>query len=200
VQVNSIEKQLELGAEWSEKYIHQAYPKWKFHWSKPDQCVSNAEEEAKLGAGWADTSAAFAPYRDPARARPQHPDPLKWLADWMVPGLSPNHREKLKAQLLEAHAAFWKAPERTSAAVDSMRLAFDGIAKVLLEAEILTEQLLESDIPLLVWDSAIAGGWWHLASEERKDIFPERLGHYWVWRDDGELGPTWMAGRFHSSL
>jgi hypothetical protein len=74
VQVNSIEKQLELGAEWSEKYIHQAYPKWKFHWSKPDQCVSNAEEEAKLGAGWADTSAAFAPYRDPARARPQHPD------------------------------------------------------------------------------------------------------------------------------
>jgi hypothetical protein len=101
---------------------------------------------------------------------------------------------------LEAHAAFWKAPERTSAAVDSMRLAFDGIAKVLLEAEILTEQLLESDIPLLVWDSAIAGGWWHLASEERKDIFPERLGHYWVWRDDGELGPTWMAGRFHSSL
>ena len=150
------------------------------HWIKPDQRVANAEEEAKLGAGWADSAAAFTPYKDPARARPQHPDPLKWLADWMVPGLSPNHREKLKAQLLEAHAAFWKAPERPSAAVDSMRLAFDGIAKVLLEAEILTEQLLESDIPLLVWDSAIAGGWWHLASEERKDIFPERLGHYWV--------------------
>jgi hypothetical protein len=190
VQVNSIEKQLELGPEWSETYIPQAYPKWKFHWNKPDQLVTNAEEEAKLGGGWADTPAAFTSYRDPARARPQHPDPLRWITDWVVPGLSPNHREKLKAQLLKADATFWKAPDGPSATVDSMRLAFNGTARVLLEAEILTEQLLEFDIPLLVWDSAIAGGWWHLASEEPKDIFPEHLGHYWVWREESECGPA----------
>lgn len=35
-----------------------------------------------------------------------------------------------------------------------------------------------------MWDSAIAGAWWRLASESRQDIFPEQLGHYWVWRDD----------------
>ena len=70
-----------------------------------------------------------------------------------------------------------------------MKLAFNGIANVLFDSGILTEQLLESDIPLLVWDSAIAGGWWHLASEERKDIFPEQLGHYWVWREESEKGP-----------
>ena len=173
-----------------ETYIPQYYPKWKSHWNKPDQLVANAEEEAKLGGGWADNSAAFAPYRDPARARPQHPDPLRWVTDWVVPGLSPHHREKIKAQLLKADAAFWKTPDGPSAAADTMRLAFNGIAKVLLEAEILTEQLLESDIPLLVWESAIAGGWWHLASEQPKDIFPEHLGHYWVWREESELGPA----------
>jgi hypothetical protein len=37
---------------------------------------------------------------------------------------------------------------------------------------------------VLIWDCAIAGGWWHLASEAPTDIFPERIGHYWVWRDD----------------
>ena len=177
------------------------FPKFMYHWNKPDQLVTNAEEEAKLGGGWADTPAAFTPYRVPARARPQQPDPLKWIADWTVPGLSANHREKLKAQLLKADATFWKAPDGPSAAVDSMRLAFSGIAKVLLEGEILTEQLLESDIPRLVWDAAIAGGWWHLASEEPKDIFPERLGHYWVWREESEVEPAlfraetshWMA-------
>src|ERR1039458_6084949 len=36
----------------------------------------------------------------------------------------------------------------------------------------------------LVWDSAIAAGWWRCASETPQNIFPERVGHYWVWRDD----------------
>ena len=26
--------------------------------------------------------------------------------------------------------------------------------------------------------------WWRLASEFRKDIFPEQIGRYWVWRED----------------
>jgi hypothetical protein len=65
-----------------------------------------------------------------------------------------------------------------------MRIALDGIAGVLFESGILTEQLLENDMPEFVWNSAIAGGWWRFASETPRDIFPERLGHYWVWRDE----------------
>src|SRR5258708_7572817 len=65
---------------------------------------------------------------------------------------------------------------------EAMEHAFNGIANVLLDAGKLTEQLLESDIPALVWDSAIAGGWWRLASETPKRIFPEQIGHYSVWR------------------
>ena len=30
----------------------------------------------------------------------------------------------------------------------------------------------------------IAAGWWRCASETPQDIFPERVGHYWVWRDE----------------
>ena len=65
-----------------------------------------------------------------------------------------------------------------------MRLAFNEVARILLEGGILTGQLLVSEIPLLAWDAAIAAGWYRLASETRKDIFPEQLGHYWVWRDE----------------
>jgi hypothetical protein len=55
---------------------------------------------------------------------------------------------------------------------------------VLFAAGILTENLLRNEIPQLVWDSAIAAGWWRCASETSQNIFPERVGHYWVWRDD----------------
>jgi hypothetical protein len=67
-----------------------------------------------------------------------------------------------------------------------MRLAFDGVASTLFSAGILTEQLLRDQIPLFVWDSAIAAGWWRLASETTHDIFREKLGHYWVWREEGK--------------
>lgn len=182
--VYNAQQQAKLGAEYSERYIYQAYPTCRYHWTKPDQLVNNAEEEAALGGGWANTPAAFDPYRDLARARPQQPDPIKWLDAWSVPSLSPDHRKRIKAQLFEADAAFWKSPDDQSASVNTMRLAFDGIAKVLLDEGILTEQLLENDIPVLVWESAIAGGWYTFASETPKSIFPERIGHYWVWRDE----------------
>jgi hypothetical protein len=65
-----------------------------------------------------------------------------------------------------------------------MRQAFDGVAMVLFVADILTESLLRNEIPQLVWDSAIAAGWWRWASETPQAIFPERLGPYCVWRDE----------------
>src|SRR6185437_7257596 len=46
----------------------------------------------------------------------------------------------------------------------------------------------------LVWDSAIAGGWYRLAGESHQNIFPEKLGHYHVWRDD----KTDWTGLFYS--
>lgn len=101
-----------------------------------------------------------------------------------MPGLLSEHRKKIEAQLLRADGAFEKSLDADSAAVTSMRQAFDGIARVLAEAGILTEDLLRKDVPLLVWDSAIAAGWWRLASETSQDIFPEHIGHYWAWRDD----------------
>src|ERR1019366_4284561 len=40
----------------------------------------------------------------------------------------------------------------------------------------------------------IAAGWWRCASETPQDIFPERVGHYWVWRDErGHF--EWRGGR-----
>ena len=66
----------------------------------------------------------------------------------------------------------------------TMRQAFDGVALVLFVAGVLTESLLRKEIPQLVWESAIAVAWRRSASATPQRIFPERVGHYWVWRDD----------------
>jgi hypothetical protein len=93
---------------------------------------------------------------------------VKWVDEWSVPGLSEDHRKKIKAQLLRAHAAFWRSPDAPDAAAGAMVLAFHGVAQSVFDAGLLTEELLEKDITRLVWDSAIAGGWWRLASETPK--------------------------------
>ena len=186
VRVSSAQEESHLGPQWSRVYIPQEYPKVKYHWHGKIITVQNSEEEAALGGGWANTPAAFDAYTGARRVRTEERDPGKWLEEWGVPGLSSEHRKKIKAQLLRADGAFERSldPDPESAALASMRLAFDGIAGVLFAAGILTEDVLRKDIPQLVWDSAIAGGWWRRASETRQDIFPEQLGHYWVWFDD----------------
>ena len=80
-------------------------------------------------------------------------------------GLSSDHLRKISAQLLIADATFWKSPDTDSADPISMKLAFDGVAKVLFDAGILTEPILSGEIPVLAWDAAIAGGWYRFASE-----------------------------------
>jgi hypothetical protein len=65
-----------------------------------------------------------------------------------------------------------------------MKLAFDRIAQILFDAGLLNDQVLAKDLPSFIWDSAIASGWWRFAGETRTTMFPERLGRYWVWRDD----------------
>jgi hypothetical protein len=169
---------------YGDDYAPQEYPKWKYHWTKPAMIVKNTNEETALGGGWADKSDAFAPYKGPRPPQTDQPDPVKWVDAWPVPVLSAKHRNQIKAALLTADAEFSRSPDADSVNLASMKHAFSGISKVLFKAGILTEQHLQNEIPLLVWDSAIAGGWWRFASETRQDIFPEQLGHYWVWRDE----------------
>jgi hypothetical protein len=188
VTIYSAQQQAELGPDWSETYIYQEYPKVKHHWTKQLVTVKNSDEETALGGGWADTTAAFEPYRSAASARTEQQDPVKWVDGWSVRGLSAIHRNKIKAELWKADAAFWRSHDVPSAEVDCMRLAFAGIAKVLVDARILTVELLGNEIPQLVWDSAIAGGWWRFASETPKNIFPEQIGHYWVCATKAEIG------------
>jgi hypothetical protein len=108
----------------------------------------------------------------------------KWVDGLSIEGLTGEHTRRIKAQLLRADSLFWSSPERQGGELSAMKLAFDGVAKVLFDADILTRKNLHEEIPILVWDTAIAGGWYRLASEIPKKIFPERLGHYYVWRDD----------------
>jgi hypothetical protein len=183
IMVYSAQQRASLGSEWSDAYIHQPYPKCKYHWTGKAITVANAEAETALEKGWADTPAAFEPYQGPRQPKTLDQDPVKWVDGCAIADLSPEDRNRIKAQLLRADASFWRSPETASADVDAMRQAFNGVAKVLAEAGILTEAFLKNEIPMLVWDSAIAGGWYRPGAETPQDIFPEQLGHYWVWRD-----------------
>jgi hypothetical protein len=164
--------------------MYKHYPRVRYHWNGKNITVKNSDEEAALGGGWADTPAAFDADKGARRARTGEQDPVKWVDEWSVPGLSSAHRRNIKAQLLRADSTFERSVDPDFAMAACMQQGFNGIVRVLFEAGILTEDLLRKDVSELVWDSAIAGGWWRLASETYEEIFPEQLGHYWVWRDD----------------
>jgi hypothetical protein len=186
VMVSNAQEEKALGSEWFRMCVLPQYPKLKYHWSGKSITIKNADEETALGGGWSNSLATFEAYKGPRRARTEDQDPCKWVDKWSVPGLSSEHRKKIKAQLLRAESAFERLPDADpeSAALTCMRQAYDGIAGVFADAGILTEDLLRKEIPELVWDSAIAGGWWRRASETRQDILPEQRGHYWVWLED----------------
>ena len=183
---DAIEERVTVLPKSSRVSIGQDYPKWRYHWTRKEVLVKNSDEERALGGGWANMPAAFDAYKGARPARTEQQNPVKWVDEWLVPGLCSDHRNKIKAALLRTDAVFARSPEAESDTRVAMRHAYDGIAKVHFDAGILVEQLLGKDIPELVWDSAIAAGWWRLASEKRQDIFPEHLGHYWVWRQESE--------------
>jgi len=160
------------------------YPTVRYHWTKDAVLANNADEEAALGGGWADTPAAFEPYTGPRPARTAQQNPIQWVDDWPVPGVTSEDRQRIKIELLRADAEFWRSPDTPSAPLTTMRQAFDGVALVLFVTGVLTESLLRKEIPQLVWDAAIAAGWWRSASATPQRIFPEQVGHYWVWRDE----------------
>jgi len=162
----------------------QPYPPVRYHWTKQAVVVNNADEDSAVGGGWADSPAAFDAYRGPRQARTAQQNAIRWVDDWPVPGVTADLRQRIKIEFLRADAEYWKSPDTPGAHLTTMRQAFEGVAMVLLVAGVLTESLLRNEIPELVWDSAIAAGWWRSASETPQRIFSERLGHYWVWRDE----------------
>jgi hypothetical protein len=182
--VSSAREEAELGPEWSRYYIHQEYPKIKYHWSGKTVTVKTLDEEVGLGGGWADSPSAFEPYLGQRPVRTEDQDPTKWLPDWSVPGLTAEQRRKINAVLLRADATFDRSPNADTGAMIAMRQAFDAIAQVLFDSGILTEQVLQMDLPRLIWESAICACWWRFASESRNPTFPERMGRYWIWRSN----------------
>ncbi|MEO8099811.1 MAG: hypothetical protein ABI811_19085 [Acidobacteriota bacterium] len=187
-EASSLIAQMKSKGDLSTPPVAQYYPTWKYHWNLPGKIVNSPEEEVLLPGGWGD-SADFSPYQAPRLPRGDHNALLKWVDKWNIPGLRPDHRILIQSALSKAHVAFLRTDGSDSSGVASMVMAFDGIAKVLFDGNLLTEPVLESDIASLVWDSAIAGGWWRYASETPKSIFPTRLGHYWVWLDEKQISP-----------
>jgi len=171
-----------LGPEWSQKYIDQNFPKWKHHWTQGGKIVNNAEEEAALGGGWADTATAFEPYRR-RWPRSEQQDPTRWVDTLQIAGLSSAVKDKMKAPLRRADATFWNAPDSEGADRIAMKAAFAGVAKLLFGAGLLTTDILQKDLPIMVWEAAIAAGWYRFAAESPSTIFPEKIGRYHVWCD-----------------
>ncbi|MGO8950277.1 MAG: hypothetical protein ACLQUY_21985 [Ktedonobacterales bacterium] len=118
------------------------YPTVRYHWTKDAVIVNNAEEEAALGGGWADTPAAFEAYGGPRPARTAGQNAIQWVDDWPLPGVTSDDRQRIKIELLRADAEFWRSPDTHLAPLITMRRAFDGIARVLSVAGVLTESLL----------------------------------------------------------
>jgi len=112
-------------------------------------------------------------------------DPTRSVDEWPLPGLSPILRTKIKARLLAAHAAFIRAPwdgEFRYVGLGPMRQVFGEIAEILFTANLLTVELLENQLRLLVVEAALAGGWPSLNYDEpRTEIFPNYLGHAGAW-------------------
>jgi hypothetical protein len=158
----------------------QEFPKCRHHYSGKNVTVNNAAEEAALGGGWADSPVVFNRYKGPRSDTAEQYDPCKWVDEWPIVGLSDSYRMKIRGQLLRVHASFWRSPDAPNAAIEAMKSAVNSIAKTLLDAGVLNQVHLKDNIPLLVWDSAIAGGWWRLGSDTPHEMFPEHLGHYWV--------------------
>jgi hypothetical protein len=131
-------------------------------------------------------------------------DPTKWVNDWPIQGLTPNHRKLIKAELLKGHAAFYRADTNEPFGyLNAMRTAFNGIAGVLFDARLLTLGILNSELRLFVLESAIAGEWWHAQNDTREEIFPGHLGHRDEWNQLCEHRPGLFAAEiseWHSRL
>jgi hypothetical protein len=109
-------------------------------------------------------------------------DPTRWVDEWPLP-ISAMDRKRVKAILKTAQAAYLRGdfqdPYRW---IEPIQKAFSDIAKLLFEADLLTVDLLENQLRLLLVESAKAGDWvYFLQDEPRIEIFPGYLGHPSAW-------------------
>jgi hypothetical protein len=110
--------------------------------------------------------------------------PTKRVDEWPLRGLSPIHRTKIKACLLKAHALYLRAPFDSFPYEKPMQQAFNTIAGILFDADLLTPEIVENQLRLFVVEAGIAGGWTsHNDSEPLTDIFPGFKGHRSAWED-----------------
>lgn len=150
--------------------------------------MEDSKTKARHGAG-AFRRAAGYPHRMPfaradARVCVNRPDPTMWVDEWPVPGLTASARTRIKAQLLKAHAVYLRTPIDPYGFTEPVQQAFNGIASILFESDLLTVELLENQLPLFAIEAGIAGDWIHnVRDEPRVEIFAGYLGHPTVWAE-----------------
>jgi hypothetical protein len=118
-------------------------------------------------------------------------DPTKWVDEWPLPGLSLTDRTRIKSQLLKAHAIVLRTGGDPYKFIRPMQQAFDGIANILFESNLLTLEILESQLRLFVLEAAIAGDWiaYFTHDEPRTEIIPGYFGNATMWRKLQEYPP-----------
>ena len=84
---DAIEERVTVLPKSSRVSIGQDYPKWRYHWTRKEVLVKNSDEERALGGGWANMPAAFDAYKGARPARTEQQNPVKWVDEWLVPGL-----------------------------------------------------------------------------------------------------------------
>jgi hypothetical protein len=173
VQVFSRKQIEDLGPEWSETYIFQAYPKCKYHRTGKTANVKDADAEKALGKGWGDSPGG--PFGPPDA------DPLRWFDSWDLQCLSPDARGRIKEGLANAHADVIESSAEDGSRVrqSSAKKAFGVIAEEYLAAGLLTEAMMADSIPQKVYDAAVSGGW-QTGALERNRGCTLQFGHYWV--------------------
>ena len=127
-------------------------------------------------------------------------DPTALVAEWPLPDLSPGDRRRIASRLFKAHAAFLRTSDEVYGFMKPMAQAFSGIARVLFHARLLTVELLEKQLRLLVSEAAIAGQWLgryacRATEEARTEVFAGYLGHASVLETTGGYVSYALCGR-----
>jgi hypothetical protein len=113
---------------------------------------------------------------------PQDQDPTDLVDEWPLP-LSAADRKRVKAILLAAHAAYLRGQfDDPYKWIDPIQKAFSDTAQLLFNANLLTAELLENQLRLLLVEAGIAFHWFYWAANESlTEIFPRYLGHASTW-------------------
>ncbi|WP_158820016.1 hypothetical protein [Granulicella sp. S156] len=126
-------------------------------------------------------------------------DPTIWVDEWPLAELSSVDRLRIKSQIYKGHAIAVRHTRKNARVVliEAMSKTFDGVARVLFDSGLLTKELLEGPVRLLILEAAMEGKWFDRYSYEptelyafdetnafvggRPDIFPGYPGPHIAW-------------------